>query len=175
MEELTISLALDGDGRTKFSTEEATPTGGQAEAKATKRARKEEAAIDYSTRTSQTNIDALSDEVLDSVLFDAEICDCALLPRTFWVNAGDEPRCALEKLALRVFDEHVPPGYAIDKDNSGVEWWVQIRPSPPGEFVLFGFTEYRHRHLIICRRIKLAAIQCWVVERTKATKLPRAA
>ena len=97
MEDLTISLALDGNGRTKIQLDE-------AEAKATKRPRKNEdgPAINYSTRTSQTNIVEFSEEVLDNLLFDAEICDCALLPRTFWVNAGDEPRCSLEKMALQV-------------------------------------------------------------------------
>ena len=130
MEDLTISLALDGNGRTKIQLDE-------AEAKATKRPRKNEdgPAINYSTRTSQTNIVEFSEEVLDNLLFDAEICDCALLPRTFWVNAGDEPRCSLEKMALQVFDEHVPQGVKIEKANSGAEWWVQIRPSPPGKFV----------------------------------------
>ena len=128
MEDLTISLALDGNGRTKIQLDE-------AEAKATKRPRKNEDAINYSTRTSQTNIVEFSEEVLDNLLFDAEICDCALLPRTFWVNAGDEPRCSLEKMALQVFDEHVPQGVKIEKANSGAEWWVQLRPSPPGKFV----------------------------------------
>lgn len=134
MEELTISLALDGHGRTKYTDE--------TEANATKRPKINEdvdCAINYSTRTSKTNIVELSDEVLDNLLFDAEICDCALLPRTFWVNAGDEPRCSLEKLALQVFGEHVPPGVRIDKENSGVEWWVQIRPSPPaGRYSMLG-------------------------------------
>ena len=71
---------------------------------------------------------------------------------TFWLAADAEPRCALEHLARRVFDLHVPaaareargepargepadaaPPY--DPARSGAEWWTQVidpreAPSP---------------------------------------------
>ena len=42
-----------------------------------------------------------------------------------------QPRCALEQLAAEIFHFHVDSKLAYDKCNSGAEWWVQIRPSPP--------------------------------------------
>lgn len=47
-----------------------------------------------------------------------------------------KPRCYLEKMALEIFHHHVPnspsPNFFYDPDTSGAEWWVQLRPSPPG-------------------------------------------
>ncbi|KAL7518558.1 hypothetical protein ACHAWX_003372 [Stephanocyclus meneghinianus] len=58
------------------------------------------------------------------------------MPRTFWIPAqGMEPRCFLEKIALQIFHHHVPPisnNFYYDPSTSGAEWWVQLRPSPPG-------------------------------------------
>jgi len=72
------------------------------------------------------------DKFMDELLFDCEIADCALMPRTFWLPAkGTKPRCALEQCALEVFHHHVKPGFVYDEERSGCEWWVQIRPSPP--------------------------------------------
>ena len=33
---------------------------------------------------------------------------------------------------MEVFNHHVKPGFVYDPSTSGAEWWVQIRPSPPG-------------------------------------------
>jgi len=100
---------------------------------------KEMLSLDYSSKATMTNISSLdyeSCEALDDLLFDCEITDCGLLPRTFWVPATAEPRCYLEKMALEIFHHHVPKSpssnFFYDPDTSGAEWWVQLRPSPPG-------------------------------------------
>ena len=43
---------------------------------------------------------------------------------TFWIGAGDAPRCALERLALGVFAYHAR-GAVCDPARSGAEWWTQ--------------------------------------------------
>jgi len=76
--------------------------------------------------------------LLDELLYDCEISDCGLMPRTFWVPCQDfGPRCSMEQMALDVFDHHVKrnqqqqdEGLCFDAKTSGAEWWVQIRPSP---------------------------------------------
>lgn len=74
--------------------------------------------------------------ILDDLLFDAEIADSGLMPRTFWVPATDpsenDPavRCSFEQLAMDVFHHHVPSNLEYNTETSGAEWWVQIRPSP---------------------------------------------
>eukprot|EP00814_Leptocylindrus_danicus_P016725 CAMPEP_0116003654 /NCGR_PEP_ID=MMETSP0321-20121206/169_1 /TAXON_ID=163516 /ORGANISM="Leptocylindrus danicus var. danicus, Strain B650" /LENGTH=358 /DNA_ID=CAMNT_0003471873 /DNA_START=46 /DNA_END=1122 /DNA_ORIENTATION=+ len=56
-------------------------------------------------------------------------------PRTFWIPSNGAPRCALERMALDVFQHHVPEdspaSQRIDSSTSGAEWWVQVRPSTP--------------------------------------------
>ena len=70
-----------------------------------------------------TNIGKLPTPILDDLLFDCEISDSGLMPRTFWVPAeGMEPRCSLEQFALDVFRHHVPSGLDYDKAKSGAEW-----------------------------------------------------
>jgi len=81
---------------------------------------------------SSTNIEQ---QLLDDLLLDCEISDCGLMPRTFWMPGyGFEPRCSLEQMALDVFRHHVggdgEKEKNIDREMSGAEWWVQIRPSP---------------------------------------------
>eukprot|EP01059_Diplonema_ambulator_P025612 TRINITY_DN4270_c0_g1_i1.p1 TRINITY_DN4270_c0_g1~~TRINITY_DN4270_c0_g1_i1.p1 ORF type:complete len:334 (+),score=95.28 TRINITY_DN4270_c0_g1_i1:36-1037(+) len=59
-------------------------------------------------------------------------CERAFTKKSFWVDAGAEPRCAFERYALDIFNEHVKKtptagyGDAIPA-GSGAEWWVQIR------------------------------------------------
>mmetsp|Transcript_26715 Transcript_26715/g.39699 ORF Transcript_26715/g.39699 Transcript_26715/m.39699 type:complete len:444 (-) Transcript_26715:44-1375(-) len=70
-------------------------------------------------------------KILDDLLFDCELSDCGLLPRTFWMPVdGTKPRFGLEQMALEIFHHHIPPTFSYDKSTSGAEWWVQIRPSP---------------------------------------------
>jgi hypothetical protein len=81
-----------------------------------------------------------SSALLDELLFDCEISDCGLMPRTFWVPSnGFQPRCSLEQMALDVFRYHAgststststSTTIQYDEETSGAEWWVQIRPSP---------------------------------------------
>ena len=94
------------------------------------------ATLDYSSKTIQTNLSNITsiqqqEDAMNDLLFDCEIADSGLLPRTFWISADTdtdttEPRCYLEKLALEVFHHHVPDGYVYDKSTSGAEWWVQL-------------------------------------------------
>jgi hypothetical protein len=99
------------------------------------------APIDFSSKTIMTSLVSPPEESkqeyeewkrwMDDVLFDCEISDSALMPRTFWMPAdGTKARCVLEQMALDVFHHHVPDNYQFDPDTSGAEWWVQIRPSP---------------------------------------------
>ncbi len=44
--------------------------------------------------------------------------------QTFWIGAGDTPRCSLERLALDIFRLHTGvEGCAFDAARSGAEWW----------------------------------------------------
>lgn len=138
---MEIQLQLDGNGRTKWvkppsdnseETQDASETAAQSAASST--------SIDFSSKTTMTSLvpptaEQHDDEWrtwMDNILFDCEITDCGLMPRTFWMPAdGTKPRCALEQMALDVFYHHVPTDCTFDPTTSGAEWWVQIRPSPP--------------------------------------------
>lgn len=51
-----------------------------------------------------------------------------LSKETFWIGAGDSPRCALEAVAAQVFRRHTK-GIVMDPCRaSGAEWWVQVKP-----------------------------------------------
>ena len=108
---MEINLQFDDQGRTRCTLDE----GGE---------------IDYFPKTVMTSLNDLAERQLDGLLFDCEIADCDIMPRTFWMPVdGSEPKCALEKMALDVFQFHVD-GSGYDKATSGAEWWVQIRPAP---------------------------------------------
>lgn len=129
---MELSLRLDQDGRTTYdlSAVVAAPSSASSSASSS------HSSVDYSSKTVLTKLADVTGTkasgLLDDLLFDAEIADCALLPRTFWMPAeGMKPRCRLEQMAMEVFHKHVPAeGYTYDKNTSGAEWWVQIRPSP---------------------------------------------
>lgn len=127
MTEIELQLKFDPEGRT-ISDQSSNST----------------RTLNYSSKTVLTSIADESEyplfpenerkriALLDEMLFDCEITDCALLPRTFWMPAeGMEPRSILEQCALEVFKHHVKDGVAFDPKTSGAEWWCQIRPSPP--------------------------------------------
>jgi hypothetical protein len=150
-----INLHLDIDGRTTFNTDMSssvlavdgiTTIGAKRDRVDTNSEHKP--SLDYSSKTTMTNLSSIpipphsdnSDSSVinaayDALLFDCEIADCGMMPRTFWVPAtpSQSPRCYLEKLALEIFHHHVPSNgsYKYDATTSGAEWWVQIRPSPP--------------------------------------------
>ena len=140
---IEFNLRFDADGRTTYDPTVAAapsqPTHDDGVEPDAKRAKTTPPSLDYSTKTIMTNLAPLSgDETtakkLDELLFDCEITDSGLLPRTFWVSANSDkqqPRCFLEQMALEVFHKHVPSGFYYDPNTSGAEWWVQIRPSPP--------------------------------------------
>eukprot|EP00980_Cylindrotheca_fusiformis_P015847 scaffold4637_cov128-Cylindrotheca_fusiformis.AAC.18 len=120
--EIELNFRLDADGRT------ANTRGESDESRKTEDGGKP---MDYSCKAVATNLNDLSNEALDDILFDCEISDSGLMPRTFWVPVeGMKPRCSLEQFALDIFHHHVPPSHDFDKETSGVEWWCQIRPSP---------------------------------------------
>ena len=72
---------------------------------------------------------------VDSLVRDSLLVDSPLMSgATFWLGADavDAPRCALEELAAAIFTFHTSscePGEDFDPDTSGIEWWVQSRPS----------------------------------------------
>ena len=148
---IEFNLRLDGNGRTTYdpaavdSVESPSKSTDDGEPDA-KKAKLDNSppppttpSLDYSSKTIMTNLAQLSGDPttakqLDELLFDCEITDSGLLPRTFWMSANtdtQQPRCCLEKMAMEVFHHHVPSGYYFDPKTSGAEWWVQIRPSPP--------------------------------------------
>ena len=43
-----------------------------------------------------------------------------------WVSADATPSCALERLALAVFESRTR-GATFDRSRSGAEWWAQVR------------------------------------------------
>lgn len=148
---MEFNLRLDGNGRTTYDP--AAVESADASSKSTvdgepdaKKAKLDSApppppppSLDYFSKTIMTNLSQLSGDPttakqLDELLFDCEITDSGLLPRTFWISANtdtQQPRCYLEKMAMEVFHHHVPSGFYYDPNTSGAEWWVQIRPSPP--------------------------------------------
>ena len=49
---------------------------------------------------------------------------------TFWMAAGSDEQdqlSVLEHLALAIFHAHVGDGVVFDTNNSGAEWWVQVK------------------------------------------------
>jgi hypothetical protein len=156
-ESLELNLRLDQDGRTTYDPALAAD-GEEDDERDAKRAKLKHdtssssttsatttptsSSLDYSSKSVMTNLanlgvdgkDTTMSKQLDELLFDCEITDSGLLPRTFWISANNDssPRCFLEKMALEIFHHHVPSsGYYYDPKTSGAEWWVQIRPSPP--------------------------------------------
>lgn len=133
-QEIELNFRLDEHGRTAPTSE---PPNGAEKAPT----------LDYRSQTVQTTIgfassttdhssggdkDTAQQSLLDELLFDCEIADSGLMPRTFWMAAqGRSPACSLEQLALDIFRHHTTPGVYYDPATSGAEWWVQIRPSPP--------------------------------------------
>lgn len=141
---MELSLRFDGEGRTTYDP--------ALRSQPSKRARMEtpptesedtstSSLLDYASKTASTTLSSLDpalEKAMDDLLFDCEITDCGLLPRTFWVPAtSSAPRTFCERLALEVFRHHVPSNngggdFYYDPETSGAEWWVQLRPSPPG-------------------------------------------
>lgn len=111
---MEINLRLDGEGRTKGDDDVVA----------------QEKGLDYRCKSTMTSLVPSFD--IDDLCFDCEIADCGLMPRTFWMSPSSKPRFSLEQMALDVFHHHVPAGYKYDPATSGAEWWIQLRPSPPG-------------------------------------------
>lgn len=136
-----VQLQLDRNGRTTWIHEDSDSIGDKAQ--------QSDADVNYSTETVKTCLSTINNDSsgdagrrwMDNLLFDCEIADCGLMPRTFWmpVDGSLAPRCALEQYALDVFHHHVPQGYSYNPKTSGAEWWVQLRPSPEktGRYSMF--------------------------------------
>ena len=145
-QEIEISFRLDGHGRTISTTTETNnaetpdqPPIRQYESHSTMMelcvsaadsdGKDDDGATGNSNAT--TAVVDRNHSLVDELLFDCEISDCGLMPRTFWVpSEGFEPRCSLERMALDIFQHHVAADTNYDPKTSGAEWWVQIRPSP---------------------------------------------
>ena len=141
-DEIEINFRLDANGRTVEQQSGNTSSLLRA------------ASVDYQTQTVPTtfslppadnnnSIASWSEKerlLLDELLYDCEIADSGLMPRTFWVSSTTEsPRFSLEQIALDIFHHHVRPSneevddgttLRYDPQTSGAEWWVQLRPSP---------------------------------------------
>lgn len=141
--ELTVKFRLDGEGRTVptlHRSPESTPHDSSTTTATPDQPSpccSNSSGIDYQSKTVMTcfeaGADKTSESLLDDLLFDAEISDSGLMPRTFWVGVGDEARFSLEEIALSIFRHHVPADAKFDRETSGAEWWCQLRPSPVGK------------------------------------------
>jgi hypothetical protein len=127
--EIELNFRLDGEGRTSNPNESQVEEGNE----------ESQASVDYQSKAIMTSLeqpasddDGAHQKLIDDLLFDAEISDCGLMPRTFWMPVDGTARCTFEQFALDVFHHHVPASLDYDKTKSGAEWWVQIRPSPEG-------------------------------------------
>jgi hypothetical protein len=91
--------------------------------------------LDDSHRVASTGASTLNyrfrSGTLRLTLADAEVlcADCSLafaLNSSNWLAATAAPRCALERLARAVFNQHTA-GVDFDPERSGAEWWAQVR------------------------------------------------
>ena len=81
--------------------------------------------LDLSTRCYD---DALQCARLDELKRDLEFVASPLVPQdTFWLGAGETPRCALEAVALEIFRKHAGVSPHAADPKSGVEWWAQVK------------------------------------------------
>ena len=72
--------------------------------------------------------DALQCERLEELKRDLEFVASPLVPQdTFWLGAGETPRCALEAVALEIFRKHAGVSPHAADPKSGVEWWAQVK------------------------------------------------
>ena len=135
-EEIEINFRLDANGRTASTKnndqKEQDSNDNGTSKKAFEMQYKPAAVMGQLCFTEGTKVGQVdqSSSLLDELLYDCEITDCGLMPRTFWVPfQGFQPRCSLEQMALDVFKFHTGDA-DYDPETSGAEWWVQIRPSP---------------------------------------------
>jgi hypothetical protein len=72
--------------------------------------------------------EALQCARLDELKRDLEFVASPLVPQdTFWLGAGESPRCALEAVALEIFRKHAAASPHAADPKSGVEWWAQVK------------------------------------------------
>lgn len=123
MDDFELCISLDSNGRTNFNNKPDDDTSTTTQ---------EQQLLDYNSKAVQLSVPFRN---RDELLFDCEVADCGLMPRTFWMPSNGAPRCALERMALDVFRHHMPDdspaASRLDANTSGAEWWVQIRPSVP--------------------------------------------
>ena len=78
--------------------------------------------------------DALQCARLDELKRDLEFVASPLVPQdTFWLGAGESPRCALEAVALEIFRKHAAASPHAADPKSGVEWWAQVKDPSAAE------------------------------------------
>ena len=86
---------------------------------------------DLTSSSPSTPPSSIDDLVADALLVDSPLAGDAA---THWLSAraARAPRCALEELAAAIFAFHTRDlrgPDAFEESSSGVEWWVQARPS----------------------------------------------
>ncbi len=93
------------------------------------------AGLDLSTRCHDGALQLQDGDLATELLRDCELANSPLICQdTFWIGAGCEPRCALEALALQIFEHHCGGSEMRRAARSGAEWWVQMKdPSAAGE------------------------------------------
>ena len=70
----------------------------------------------------------LDDTKHSELLRDCALANSPLITQdTFWIGAAAAPRCALEALALAVFERHCGASPFARAARSGAEWWVQVK------------------------------------------------
>ena len=78
--------------------------------------------------------EALQCARLDELKRDLEFVASPLVPQdTFWLGAGESPRCALEAVALEIFRKHAAASPHAADPKSGVEWWAQVKDPSAAE------------------------------------------
>jgi hypothetical protein len=148
-EEIEVNFRLDPEGRTALSSSQDCSS-----------------VIDYTTKVIAThfvdppddaNRQACSSSLYNELLLDCEIADSGLMPRTFWVPAAADsfqPRCTLEQMARDIFLHHTARcgDNSFDPEQSGAEWWVQLRPSPEitGRYSMHGSNDDEYERNGIC-------------------------
>jgi hypothetical protein len=139
--EMELNFRLDGEGRTAYDgTSNDEQDGNGSDQDEASPSSSDANSMEYRPKTIMTNLSPPITKTdredhqkwMDDLLFDAEIADSGLMPRTFWMASDGTPTCTLEQFALDIFQHHVPSNLQYDPSKSGAEWWVQIRPSPEG-------------------------------------------
>mmetsp|Transcript_6611 Transcript_6611/g.12455 ORF Transcript_6611/g.12455 Transcript_6611/m.12455 type:complete len:489 (+) Transcript_6611:97-1563(+) len=94
--------------------------------------------VPTTNNSSTSTSTSTSTSIMDDLLYDCQIAFTARTKdessayssgSTFFIPASMKPRCALERLALDIFQSHthdLQPGKHYDLERSGAEWWTLV-------------------------------------------------